>query len=109
MEVGISMRTVVLLTSLLLLCASAALAQGRGWPKPPEPADRTQVKAATPDSRPRIDPLQLQREARELSDLANSIPTDMDRVSHGLLPKDTIDKLKRIEKLSKHLRGELNP
>ncbi len=59
--------------------------------------------------RARIDPLQLQREARELSDLAKSLPADVDQVNHGLLPKDTIDKLKRIEKLSKHMRGELNP
>jgi hypothetical protein len=33
----------------------------------------------------------------------------MDQVSRGLLPKDTVEKLKRIEKLSKRLRGELNP
>ena len=31
----------------------------------------------------------------------------MESVNHGILPKDAIEKLKRIEKLSKHLRGEL--
>jgi len=31
----------------------------------------------------------------------------MESVNHGILPKDTIEKLKRIEKLSKRLRGEL--
>jgi hypothetical protein len=30
-------------------------------------------------------------------------------VRRGMLPKDAIEKLKQIEKLSKHLRGELNP
>ena len=32
-----------------------------------------------------------------------------DSVNHGLLPRDTLQKLKRIEKLSKHLRSELLP
>lgn len=51
--------------------------------------------------------VQLQREARELADLANSLPAEVDRVSHGLLSKDLPDKLKRIEKLSKHLRSQI--
>jgi hypothetical protein len=56
-----------------------------------------------------IDPVKLHAEANELADLARSVPTDMDQVSQGKLPKDLGDKLKRIEKLSKQLRGELNP
>lgn len=104
------MKIVVLLASVLVICALVAPAQSH-WPKPPEPAvmDAPQTKPATPKTTMRIDPLQLQREARELSDLANSLPADMDHVSHGLLPKDMIDKLKRIEKLSKHMRGEITP
>ena len=53
------------------------------------------------------DPLELQREAKELLELSQSLQPDMESLNHGLLPKDTIDKLKRIEKLSKRLRGEL--
>lgn len=101
------MKTVALLTSLLLICALAAAQTG--FPKPPEPADKNETIARPAPAKPRIDTLQLQREARELSDLASSLPADIDRVSHGLLPKDTIDKLKRIEKLSKHLRSEVQP
>ena len=56
-----------------------------------------------------MDNLQLEREARELSDLAKSVPLDIEQVKKGLLPKDTVEKLKRIEKLAKHLRGELAP
>jgi hypothetical protein len=56
-----------------------------------------------------IDPVKLRAEATELADLASSVPADVDQVSQGKLPKDFADKLKRIEKLSKHLRGELNP
>jgi hypothetical protein len=32
---------------------------------------------------------------------------DIKDVTHGMLPEDTIAKLKRIEKLSKNLRKEL--
>jgi hypothetical protein len=101
------MKTVALLTSLLLICALAAAQTG--FPKPPEPADKNETIARPTPAKPRIDTLQLQREARELSDLAKSLPADMDQVNHGLLPTDTIDKLKRIEKLSKHMKGELVP
>jgi hypothetical protein len=55
----------------------------------------------------RVDATQLQREADELSSLAKSIPTDIQSVTKGTLPKDLLEKLKRIEKLSKRLRGEL--
>jgi hypothetical protein len=66
------------------------------------------VEAPEPRRR-QVDSNQLQREADELSRLAQSIPTDVKSVTKGTLPKDVLDKLKRIEKLSKHLRGELVP
>lgn len=55
------------------------------------------------------DPVKLRQEADELSRLAQSVPLDIDQVAQGKLPKDVADKLKRIEKLSKHLRGALAP
>src|SRR2546428_91899 len=51
--------------------------------------------------------IEMQREAKELLELSQSLQPDMESVNHGILPKDTIEKLKRIEKLSKRLRGEL--
>ena len=56
----------------------------------------------------RIDSDRLQREAKELLELSQSLQPDMQHVKQGLLPKDTVRKLKRIENLSKHLRGELH-
>jgi len=50
----------------------------------------------------------LQREAAQLADLAASIPPDVQNVSQGLMDKDLVQKLKQIEKLSKHLRNELD-
>jgi hypothetical protein len=57
----------------------------------------------------RVDTSELQREARELLQLSQSIQPDIESLSRGLLRKDLTDKLKRIEKLSKHLRGEIAP
>jgi hypothetical protein len=50
--------------------------------------------------------VRLQHDAQELADLSASIPSDV-KLANRLLSKDLIDKLKRVEKLSKHLRGEL--
>ena len=55
------------------------------------------------------DPAQLQREARELLELSQSLQLDIESVNRGLHPKDTIEKLKRIQRLAKHLRGEIEP
>jgi hypothetical protein len=54
------------------------------------------------------DPLALQKEAEQLAQLAASVPPDVQNVRRGLLEKDLIQKLKQIEKLSKHLRDHLN-
>jgi hypothetical protein len=62
-------------------------------PDPPKPA--------------KIDTAKLQRNAQELAELAASVQPDIDQVRRGILPKEVVDKLKRIEKLSKHMRQEL--
>ena len=50
----------------------------------------------------------FQREAEVLARTAQTIPSDVANLSKGMLPNDVIEKLKQIEKLSKHLRSELN-
>ena len=100
-----------LLVLLLVLCAATSAQSRNNWPHPPEPADKSLTVPKTPSTavRTRADSVQLQREAKELLELSQSLQPDIESVNHGLLPKDTIEKLKRIEKLSKHLRGELAP
>jgi hypothetical protein len=56
-----------------------------------------------------IDAAKLQQDADELASLASSIPPAIDQANHGVLPKDVPEKLKRIEKLAKQLRTEMNP
>jgi hypothetical protein len=50
---------------------------------------------------------QLQKDAKDLAELCASIPADLDGVKQGLLAKDVLEKLKRMEKLSKRVREEL--
>ena len=110
------MKKSVLLTRSLVLalflafCTVPAIPQARNnYPKPPEPQN-SETTNPTPNTPPRrIDAAQLQRDAEELARTAQSIPTDVASIRKGMLPKDVIDKLKQIEKLSKRLRTELNP
>lgn len=79
--------------------------------QPPQSMNQDNAKP-TPEQvtlRKRIDLLQLQKEADDLARTAQTIPTDMATVRKGMLPKDVIEKLKQIEKLSKRLRTELTP
>ena len=57
----------------------------------------------------RIDLAQVKSEADELRKLADGLPDQVRQVGNGQLPRDLAENLKRIEKLAKHLRGELTP
>jgi hypothetical protein len=74
------------------------------WPRNQLPSEQVSLET---QKRSTLDMLGLQRDAQELAELSASIPTDVKRVNRGLLPKDLVEKLKRVEKLSKHLRSEL--
>jgi len=74
-----------------------------------EEADAQAQKNIPPPlyQRSQVDLNKLQVEADQLAQAAQSIPPDIQQVRNGVLPKDVIQKLKDIEKLAKHLRGEL--
>jgi hypothetical protein len=63
----------------------------------------------TRTSTPRVDTAALQREAKELLELSQSVQPDIESLKSGLLSKDLTDRLKRIEKISKRLRSEIAP
>ena len=101
---------------VLLLCVLSTGAQMKdvytpGSPPPPPPLDpeHGRVGPGEPKLQRHIDPVKLQMEADDLARTAQTIPSDIANVRGGTLPKDTIQKLKEIEKLSKRLRNELNP
>jgi len=104
------------LAIVLLVCIVSSGAQMKdvyipGVPPPPASMDPEHGKTGPdePKLQRRVDPEKLQRDADELARAAQSIPSDVANVRRGTLPKDTIQKLKEIEKLSKRLRSELNP
>ena len=108
-----AVKNLTLLTIPVLLCllSPPASAQQRRpkYPPPPEAMNGGLPDQPSVSPRKRIDLLQLQRDANELSKTAQTIPLDVESVRKGMLPKDVIQKLKQIEKLSKQLRSELNP
>jgi len=59
-------------------------------------------------AKPKIDPAQLKREADELAKLAGEIPAAVGKANHGVIPQDLSARLKRIAKLAKRLRRELD-
>lgn len=102
--------------TILLICVLSTGAQMKdvyipGLPPPPPPLDRDHGRMAPdePKLQRRIDPVKLEREADDLARTAQTIPSDVANIRRGTLPKDTLQKLKEIEKLSKRLRSELNP
>lgn len=106
------MTKLTLLSIPLLLCVISADApqQKPTYPTPPPPLNTDNARPSPPETvRRRIDLAQLQHDADDLARTAQSIPTDVASVRQGMLPKDVIQKLKQIEKLSKRLRGELTP
>ena len=91
---------------LLLLAALCAAQRHNQLPFPPQP---TVPHQPGPPPRAQVNAAELERKAKELADLASTVPSDVDRLNKGLLPKNILDKLKRIEKLSKDLRNKINP
>ena len=104
------------LSTILLVCVLSTTAQMKdvyvpGIPPPPAPMDPDHDKTAPDDPklRHRVDPAKVQRDADDLARAAQTIPSDIASIRRGTLPKDTIQKLNEIEKLSRRLRSELNP
>lgn len=105
-----------LLAALLAIQLSASSAWAQALhPRPPGVRQAEQAEAQTeknipPPVQPRasVDLAKLGQEADELAKLAQTIPPDIASVRKGVLPKDVLLKLKQIEKLSKHLRSELD-
>jgi len=99
------MKRLRICSLLLFLCPSSVIAQSIARPgykvENPVPA-QVEMRPA------KIDVKKLKEDADELAQLAQSVPSDIDKTTHGLLSKDLPEKLKQIEKLAKRLRGEVS-
>jgi hypothetical protein len=54
-----------------------------------------------------VDVTELKTKANELVTMSQALSAQLDQVGNGKYPKDLIDNLKKIEKLSKHIRSEI--
>ncbi|MGA2019729.1 MAG: hypothetical protein ABSH02_04000 [Candidatus Sulfotelmatobacter sp.] len=107
------MKHLASILPFVLLAASSTLAQ---TPIPPGIRQADQAEAQTDKNIPppatrhaHLDLARLSQDADDLARIAQTIPPDVAGIQKGLLPKDTIEKLKQIEKLSKQLRKQLSP
>jgi hypothetical protein len=101
-----------LVLAALFSCTLAMGGQGRPIPPGIREADKLSNPADVPPQvtakRQPADSAQLQRDAQELARLAQLVPSEVEQVKNGRLPKDLDEQLKRIEKLSKRLRHEIS-
>ena len=110
------MRKAVLFSIFLPVClmflTSGDYGQG-GRPIPPgiREADKQSNAPIEPPAQAKqkpADPAKLQQEAEELAKLSTGLPSQIEQLNHGQIPKDLAEQLKRIEKLAKHLRSEIS-
>ncbi len=110
------MKTLVTVGLLVACWVGAAPVLRAQMPEPPEPIrpapihlppDFRQGPQPRHPRRPPFDARKAQQRAQELAKLADPVPEEINQVSHGVLPKDLIQRLKKIEKLSKQLRKQV--
>jgi len=96
------------LSCLALGAMLVAIPSGSQNVNPSNPVEIHAQKHLSPEEmRERFANVELQKDAKELAELCASVPPDMDGVKHGVLSKDVLEKLKRVEKLSKRVREQL--
>lgn len=92
-----------------LICAAQGPPKGYDGPIPMAGSREPELWRVPPRTAPekKVDLAQLKAQADEMAKLADGVPPDVDQLKNGLLAKDLAANLKRIEKLSKQLRREL--
>lgn len=104
---GLAVKRIGLLLIMTLLLSVANGQRRDNWPKPPEPAMHDET-SRTPQAKVEHRDLSvLENDARELEGLAQMVPSDVNSMKKGLMPKEAVDRLKRIEKLAKKMRAEM--
>jgi hypothetical protein len=121
-----------ILSFLLLICISGELGEDETAPLGPNAAHvvfssrasafgRQATGVRTPTNEPgqpgtwaqlatkkkTVDVTELKTQAGELITMSQALPGQMEQIGNGKYPKELIDNLKKIEKLSKHIRGEI--
>ena len=101
---------VVLLSTALWVIPTTTGKQARPSPPGMRDAQTQSNKPLEPplEAKPKSpDAAKLKHEADELAQLSAGVPSDVGLLARGQIQKDLAGKLKRIEKLAKHLRSEI--
>jgi hypothetical protein len=102
-EVAYAVSVCITLAALLLAIPLCCQNVNPNYPVELE----TQKHSSPEEIRQRLSNAQFQKDTKELAEVCASIPNDMDGLRQGLLPKDLVEKLKRVERLSKRVREQL--
>ena len=70
--------------------------------------ERQNESVSPPTIHRSVNPVTLQNRANQLADLAAAMPQAVENANKGVLEKDLVERLKRIEKLAKQLRSQLD-
>lgn len=101
------MRSPILGVLLVVSCLLAPTSRSQNVnPEMPREVD-AQHHASPEEARDRIGDAQLQKDTKELAELCSALKPELDAVQKGMLGKDVLEKLKRVEKLSKRVREQL--
>jgi hypothetical protein len=89
----------------ILFCVPAVSQQGM-----PTPMGRPiQWQHPLPEVSPEQHARAVKQDAQDLSEISSSIQDDLQKLQKGVLTKDLHDKLKKLEKLAKRLRQDVEP
>lgn len=108
------MRLVCLSVRLIATWIGTCALPYRVSPMPPGLA-KAQAQMSRPLEGPmvfprkRINLAQAREESQELQKLADAVPAQVNQVTAAELPKDLLANLKKIEKISEHLRTQVSP
>jgi hypothetical protein len=105
------MRTSIFVLALLFLSSpfSAQVIRPAGQHQADKAESQFDKSVPPPAHQHQIaDSTKLREDANELASLAQSIPPAVDQTTKGILAKDLDQKLKRIEKLAKQLRSQID-
>jgi hypothetical protein len=85
--------------------------QGPVQARPPRvqrPPDFDQKVPKEKRLKKRFDAATARKQAEQLAELTRKLPDEIDAVSKGVLPKDLVEQLKKVQKLAKQLRSEVS-
>ena len=100
---------------LLLFFLAFPLSSSESVAAPARPTQvRSSVQSGASDpthqtTRHVVNIIEVRQDAKDLASIADSIPAQVEQIAKGQLPASLAENLRKIERLSKHIRTEVAP